>query len=147
MIVTAWHDYKSDENAMKTVIQQRTSLNWTWRKKVRKEEHLLSMKYLCSEKYLSISRLFLKKRTSENVIMQNAAALEKTVKTTKKSTRKNSDDSKIKSDNQDKRTQNIVEKCINTEDVMHIIANQKMQDVSIEQMFTHSSILLWTLYA
>ena len=62
------------------------------------------MKYLCSEKYLSISRLFLKKRTSENVIMQNAAALEKTVKTTKKSTRKNSDDSKIELDNRDKRT-------------------------------------------
>ncbi len=50
----------------------------------------------------------------------------------KKSMKKNSDDSKIKSDNWDKRMQNIVEKCINTENVMHIIINQKMQDVSIE---------------
>ncbi len=57
------------------------------------------MKNLRSEEYLSISRTFLKKQTSENVIMQNAAAFEKTIKTTKKSTRKNSDDSKIESDN------------------------------------------------
>ncbi len=64
--------------------------------------------------------------------MQNAAVFEKTIKTTKKLMKKNSDDSKIKSGNQDKRMQNIVEKCINTEDVMHIIANQKMQDVSIK---------------
>ena len=60
------------------------------------------------------------------------------IKTTKKLTRKNSDDSKIKSDNRNKRTQNIVEKCINTENVMHIIINQKMWDVSIEQMLTLS---------
>ncbi len=33
MIITARHNYKSDENVMKTVTQQRTSLNWTWRKK------------------------------------------------------------------------------------------------------------------
>ncbi len=104
------------------------------------------MKNLCSEEYLLILRLFLKKRTSENVIMQNTAVFEKMIKTTKKSTKKNSDDSKIESDNRDKRTQNIVEKCIDTEDVMHIIANQKMQDVSIEQMLTHSSILLRALY-
>jgi len=78
--------------------------------------------------------------------MQNAAVFERMIKTMKKSTRKNSNDSKIKSDNRDKRTQNIVEKHINTEDVMHIIANQKMQDVSIEQMLTHSSILLRALY-
>ncbi len=58
--------------------------------------------------------------------MQNAAVFEKMIKTTKKLTRKNSDDSKIKSDNRNKRTQNIVEKCINTENVMHIIINQKM---------------------
>jgi len=105
------------------------------------------MKNLRSEEYLSVSETFLKKRTSENVTMQNAAALERTVKTTKKSMRKNSDDSKIESGNRDKRTQNIVEKRIDTEDVMHIIANQKMRDVSIEQMFTHSSILLRALYA
>ncbi len=147
MIVTAQHNYKWDENVMKTATQQRTSSNWTWRKKVRKEEHLSSMKNLHSEEYLSILKSFLKKRTSENVIMQNAAVFEKMIKTTKKSTRKNSDDSKIESDNRDKRTQNIVEKCIDTEDVMHIIVNQKMQDVSIEQMLTHSSILLWALYA
>jgi len=79
--------------------------------------------------------------------MQNAAALERMIKTTKKSMRKNSDDSKIESDNRGKRTQNIVEECIDTEDVMHIIANQKMRDVSIEQMLTHSSILLRALYA
>ncbi len=90
------------------------------------------MKNLHSEEYLSISRMFLKKWTNENMIMQNAAAFKKTIKTMKKLMKKNSDDSKIKSDNWDKRTQNIVEKCINTEDVMHIIANQKMQDVSIE---------------
>jgi len=64
--------------------------------------------------------------------MQNAAALKRMIKTMKKSTRKNSDDSKIESNNRDKRTQNIVEKCIDTEDVTHIIMNQKMQDVSIE---------------
>jgi len=81
------------------------------------------------------------------VIMQNAAAFERTIKTMKKSTRKNSDDSKIKSSNRDKRTQNIVEKCIDTEDVMNIIVNQKMRDVSIEQMLTHSSIFLQALYA
>ncbi len=147
MIVTTQHDYKSNKNATKTTTQQRTSLNWTWRKKVRKEERLLSMKNLCSEEYLLILKSFLKKRTSENVIMQNAAVFEKTVKTTKKLTRKNSDDSKIESDNWNKRTQNIVEEHINTENVMHIIANQKMQDVSIEQMLTHSSILLWAFYA
>jgi len=79
--------------------------------------------------------------------MQNAAVFEKTIKTTKKSMKKNSDDSKIESDNRNKRTQNIVEKCINTEDVTHIIVNQKMQDVSIEQMLTHSFILLRALYA
>ncbi len=90
------------------------------------------MKNLHSEEYLSISRMFLKKWTNENMIMQNAAAFKKTIKTMKKLMKKNSDDSKIKSDNWDKRTQNIVKKCINTEDVMHIIANQKMQDVSIE---------------
>jgi len=84
------------------------------------------MKNLRSEKYLLISRMFLKKQTSENVIMQNAAAFKKMIKTTKKLTRKNSDDSKIESDNQDKRTQNIVEKHINTENMMHIIMNQKM---------------------
>ncbi len=78
--------------------------------------------------------------------MQNAAVFERMIKTMKKSTRKNSNDSKIKSDNRNKRTQNIVKKCIDTEDVMHIIANQKMQDVSIEQMLTHSSILLRALY-
>jgi len=78
--------------------------------------------------------------------MQNAAVLERTIKTTKKLTRKNLDDSKIESGNRGKRTQNIVEKCIDTEDVMHIIANQKMRGVSIEQMLTHSSILLRTLY-
>ncbi len=61
------------------------------------------MKNLRSKEYLSISRSFLKKRTSENVIMQNAVALERIIKTMKKSMRKNSDDSKIKSDNQDKR--------------------------------------------
>jgi len=105
------------------------------------------MKNLCSEEYLLILKSFLKKRTSENVIMQNAAVFEKNVKTTKKSTKKNSNDSKIESDNRDKRTQNIVEECINTEDVMHIIVNQKMQDVSIEQMLTHSSIFLQALYA
>jgi len=105
------------------------------------------MKNLRSEEYLSISRTFSKKRTSKNVIMQNAAALERMIKTTKKSMRKNSDDSKIESDNRGKRTQNIVEECIDTEDVMHIIANQKMRDVSIEQMLTHSSILLRALYA
>ncbi len=147
MIITAWHDYKSDENEMKTMIQQRTSLNWTWREKVRKEKRLSSMKNLRSEEYLLISRLFLKKWTSENVIMQNAAVFEKTIKTTKKSMKKNSDDSKIESDNRNERTQNIVEKCINTEDVTHIIVNQKMQDVSIEQMLTHSFILLRALYA
>ncbi len=147
MIVTARHDYKSDENVTKTATQQRTSLNWTWRKKVREKERLSSIKNLRSEEYLSISRKFSKKRTSENVIMQNAAAFKKTIKTTKKSTRKNSDDSKIESDNWDKRTQNIVEKCIDTKDVMHIIVNQKMQEVSIEQMLTHSSILLQALYA
>ncbi len=147
MIVTARYNYKSDENVMKTATQQRTSSNWTWREKVRKEEHLLSMKNLRSEEYLLISKMFSKKQTSENVIMQNAAALKKTVKTTKKLTKKNSDDSKIKSDNQDKRTQNIVEECINTENVMHIIMNKKMQGVSIEQMLTHSSILLRALYA
>ena len=64
--------------------------------------------------------------------MQNAAALKRMIKTMKKSMRKNSDDSKIESNNRDKRTQNIVEKCIDTEDVTHIIMNQKMQDVSIE---------------
>ncbi len=90
------------------------------------------MKNLCSEEYLSISRMFSKKWTSENMIMQNAAVLKKMIKTMKKSMKKNSDDSKIKSDNWDKRMQNIVEKCINTENVMHIIINQKMQDVSIE---------------
>ena len=74
--------------------------------------------------------------------MQNAAAFERMIKTTKKSMKKNLDDSKIESDNRDKRTQNIVEKCINIKDVMHIIANQKRQDVSIEQMLTHSSIFL-----
>ncbi len=132
MIVTAQHNYKSDENATKIATQQKMSLNWTWRKKVREEEHLSSMKNLRSEEYLLISKTFLKKWTSENVIMQNAAVFEKTVKTMKKSMKKNSDDSKIKSDNWDKRTQNIVEKCIDTEDVMHIIVNQKMQDVSIE---------------
>ncbi len=58
--------------------------------------------------------------------MQNAAVLEKTIKTMKKLMRKSSNDSKIKSDNQDRRTQNIVKKCINTEDMMHIIVNQKM---------------------
>lgn len=105
------------------------------------------MKNLCSEKYLSILKMFLKKWTSENVIMQNAAAFKKTIKTTKKLMRKNSGDSKIESDNRDKRMQNIVEKHINTEDMTHIIANQKMQDVSIKQMFTHSSILLQALYA
>ncbi len=146
MIVTAWHDYKLDENVTKTVTQQRTSSNWTWRKKVRKEEHLSSMKNLHSEEYLLILKSFLKKWTSKNVIMQNAAVFERMIKTMKKSTRKNSNDSKIKSDNRDKRTQNIVKKCIDTEDVMHIIANQKMQDVSIEQMLTHSSILLRALY-
>ncbi len=78
--------------------------------------------------------------------MQNATVLERTIKTTKKLTRKNLDDSKIESDNRGKRMQNIVEKCIDTEDVMHIIANQKMQGVSIEQMLTHSSILLRALY-
>ena len=62
------------------------------------------MKNLRFEEYLLISKTFLKKRTSENVIMQNAAVFEKTIKTTKKSTRKNSDDSKIESDNQDKKT-------------------------------------------
>ncbi len=61
IIITAQHDYKSDENAMKTATQQRTSSNWTWRKKVRKEECLLSMKNLRSEEYLSISRMFSKK--------------------------------------------------------------------------------------
>ncbi len=147
MIITARHDYKSDENETKTMIQQRTSLNWTWREKVRKEKRLSSMKNLRSEEYLLISRLFLKKWTSENVIMQNAAVFEKTIKTTKKSMKKNSDDSKIESDNRNKRTQNIVEKCINTENVTHIIVNQKMQDVSIEQMLTHSFILLRALYA
>jgi len=79
--------------------------------------------------------------------MQNAAVFEKTIKTTKKSMKKNSDDSKIESDNRNERTQNIVEKCINTEDVTHIIVSQKMQDVSIEQMLTHSFILLRALYA
>jgi len=74
------------------------------KKKVRKEERLSNMKNLRSEKYLLISRMFLKKQTSENVIMQNAAAFKKMIKTTKKLTRKNSDDSKIESDNQDKRT-------------------------------------------
>jgi len=132
MIVTAQHDYKSDENAMKTTTQQRTSSNWTWRKKVRKEEHLSSMKNLHSEEYLLISRMFLKKWISKNVIMQNAAAFERMIKTMKKSMRKNLNDSKIESDNWDKRMQNIVEKCIDTEDVMHIIVNQKMQDMSIE---------------
>ena len=88
---------------MKTATQQRISLNWTWREKVKEEEHLSSMKNLRSKEYLSISRSFLKKRTSENVIMQNAVALERIIKTMKKSMRKNSDDSKIKSDNQDKR--------------------------------------------
>jgi len=78
--------------------------------------------------------------------MQNAAAFKKTIKTMKKSTRKNSNDSKIKSD-KDKRMQNIVEKCINTEDVIHIIANQKMQNMSIKQMLIHSFILLQALYA
>jgi len=126
MIVTAWHDYKLDENVMKITTQQRMSLNWTWRKKVKEEKHLSSMKNLHFEEYLLISKMFLKKWTSENVIMQNAAVFERMIKTMKKLTRKNSDDSKIKSDNWDKRTQNIVEKCINTEDVMHIIANQKM---------------------
>jgi len=62
------------------------------------------MKNLRSEEYLLISRLFLKKQTSENVIMQNAAALKRTIKTTKKLTENNSDDSKIESDNRDKRT-------------------------------------------
>ncbi len=132
MIVTAQHDYKSDENVIKIATQQRTSLNWTWRKKVRKEEYLLSMKNLRSEEYLLISRTFLKKWISKNVIMQNAAVLEKTVKTMKKLMRKNLDDSKIESDNWNKRTQNIVEECINTENMMHIILNQKMQNVSIE---------------
>ncbi len=99
MIITAWHDYKSDENAMKTAIQQRMSSNWTWRKKVRKEECLSSMKNLHSEKYLSISKTFLKKWINENVIMQNAAVFKKMIKTMKKLMRKNSDDSKIKSDN------------------------------------------------
>ncbi len=104
IIVTARHDYKSNENAMKTVTQQRTSSNWTWREKVKEEEHLSSMKNLRSEEYLSISRSFLKKWISENVIMQNAVALERMIKTMKKSTRKNSDDSKIELDNRDKRT-------------------------------------------
>ncbi len=103
IIVTAQHDYKLDENAMKTATQQRISLNWTWREKVKEEEHLSSMKNLRSKEYLSISRSFLKKRTSENVIMQNTVALERIIKTMKKLMRKNSDDSKIKSDNQDKR--------------------------------------------
>ena len=71
------------------------SSNWTWREKVRKEEHLSSMKNLHSEKYLLISRMFLKKWTSKNVIMQNAAVLKKMIKTMKKLTRKNLDDSKI----------------------------------------------------
>ncbi len=104
IIITARHDYKSNKNAMKTVTQQKMSSNWTWRKKVREEERLSSMKNLRFEEYLLISKTFLKKRTSENVIMQNAAVFEKTIKTTKKSTRKNSDDSKIESNNQDKKT-------------------------------------------
>ncbi len=79
--------------------------------------------------------------------MQNAAAFKRMIKTMKKSMRKNLKDRKIKSDNRDKRMQKIVEKHINTEDVMHIIMNQKMQDVSIEQMLTHLFILLWTFYA
>ncbi len=90
------------------------------------------MKNLHSEEYLLISRMFLKKWISKNVIMQNAAAFERMIKTMKKSMRKNLNDSKIESDNWDKRMQNIVEKCIDTEDVMHIIMNQKMQDMSIE---------------
>ncbi len=104
IIVTARHDYKSNKNATKTVTQQRTSSNWTWREKVKEEEHLSSIKNLRSEEYLLISRSFLKKWISENVIMQNAVALERMIKTTKKSTRKNSDDSKIELDNRDKRT-------------------------------------------
>ncbi len=80
------------------------SSNWTWREKVKEEECLLSMKNLRSEEYLLISRMFLKKWTSENVIMQNAAVFKKMIKTMKKLMRKNSDDSKIKSDNWDKRT-------------------------------------------
>jgi hypothetical protein len=57
------------------------------------------MKYLCSEDYLLISKMFSKKRTSENVIMQNAIVLKKKIKTMKKLIRKNLDDSKIESDN------------------------------------------------
>ncbi len=57
------------------------------------------MKNLHSEEYLLISRMFSKKQTSENVIMQNVAVFKKMIKTMKKLTRKNLNDSKIESDN------------------------------------------------
>jgi hypothetical protein len=66
------------------------------------------MKNLHSEDYLLISKMFSKKKTSENVIMQNAIILKRKIKTMKKLMRKNLNDSKIESDNRDKKMQNII---------------------------------------
>jgi len=90
------------------------------------------MKNLHSEDYLLISKMFSKEKTSENVIMQNVIILKKTIKTKKKSMKKNLSDSKTELDVQDKKLQNIIKKCVNIKVFLKTIINQKMCNIFIK---------------
>jgi hypothetical protein len=78
--------------------------------------------------------MFLKKKINENVIMQNVIIFKKMIKMKKKSMNKNLSDSKTKSDVQDKRMQNIIKEHVNTEEMLNLLMNLKMQDIIMKQM-------------
>jgi hypothetical protein len=104
------------------------------------------MKNLCSEDYLLISRMFSKKKINENVTMQNAIISKRMIKMKKKSMSKNLSVSKTESDVQNKKIQNIIKEHVNTEKMLNLLMNLKMQDVIMRQMLELSFALFRSFF-
>jgi hypothetical protein len=104
------------------------------------------MKNLCSEDYLLILRMFSKKKINENVTMQNAIISKKSIKMKKKTINKNLSYSKTELNVENKRMQNIIKEHVNTEKMLNILINQKVQDIILRQLLELSLAIFQSFF-
>ncbi len=123
MIVVAWQNFKLTENAAK----MKNAANWMWREKAKEKEHLLSMKNLRSEEYLSIL-IMISDEISEDIAMQNIFILKEAIKMKERTESKNIDD-KMKFIMWIKRLQNTIKERANIKNLLKIMINQKVQSI------------------
>lgn len=140
MIVVAWQNFKLTENAAK----MKNAANWMWREKAKEKEHLLSMKNLRSEEYLSIL-IMISDEISKDIAMQNIFILKEAIKIKERTESKNIDD-KMKFIMWIKRLQNTIKERANIKNLLKIMINQKVQSIFWSQLLKHSFIFFQAFF-